>query len=159
MFTRQGSRNARQLTTGKKGQTIATIWAPEQAPKWTSGLELSNNGTHSITHSREKKSLLLVSVKRGAEVGVEVSFFYCNAVLGLGLGSGLTLALTLALNNPNLTPTLPLTVKQHSLKKDRPRPRPRVLRALALYSQPSLNGHLSKADTWCWSLPFSVILL
>ena len=86
-----------------------------------------------------------MSVKSGAEVGVgvEVSlFFYCNAVLGLGLGSGLTLALTLRLNNPNLTLTLTLTLKQHSLKKDRPRPRTRVLRALAWYSQSSLNGHL-----------------
>ena len=88
--------------------------------------------------------MVLVSVKSGAEVGVgvgvEVSlfFYYCNAVLGLGLGSGLTLALTLRLNNPNLT----LTLKQHSLKKDRPRPRTRVLRALAWYSRPSLNGHL-----------------
>ena len=52
------------------------------------------------------------------------------------------MALTLTLNNPNLTLTLTLTLKQHSLKKDRPRPRTRVLRALAWYSQPSLNGHL-----------------
>ena len=145
----------------KKEQTSATIWAPKQAPKWTSGLELSNSSTHSITHSREKKSFVLVSVKSGAEVAVEVSlfFFYCNAVLGLGLGSGLRLALTLTLNNPNLILTLTLTLKQYSLKKDRPRPRPRVLRALAWYSQPFLNGHLSKADTWCWSLPFPDILL
>ena len=77
-----------------------------------------------------------VSKKRGR------GRFSCNAVLGLGLGSGLTLALTLTPNNPNLILTLTLTLKQHSLKKDRPRLRPRVLRALAWYSQPSLNGHL-----------------
>ena len=62
----------------KKEQTSGTIWAPKQAPKWTSGLELSNNSTH----SREKKNLVLVSVKSGAEVGVgvgvgvEVSLFF-----------------------------------------------------------------------------------
>ena len=27
------------------------------------------------------------------------------------------------------------------------------------YSQLSLNGHLFKTDTWCWSRRFSVILL
>ena len=74
-LTRQGyNKRAATYRREKKGQTSATNWAPKQAPKWTSGLELSNNSTH----SREKKNLVLVSVKSGAEVGVgvEVSLFF-----------------------------------------------------------------------------------
>ena len=88
MLTRQGSTNARQLTAEKKKDK--QVRPTERLNRLPSGRAGWSFLTIALTLQREKKNLVLVSVKSGAEVGVgvEVSlfFFYCNAVLALGLG-------------------------------------------------------------------------